>query len=606
MGSRRRRRQNQDGSNEAADKTTPPIPRGAVKWRRLFGYLSPFKGRLAVAIGAMVVANGIGLVFPLIIVQLLESALKPENGMTALNTLALSLIGLFLLQAVFSFIQSFNLAFVGEKIVLNLRTNLYHHLTALSLSFYENKKVGELISRISNDVTLVRSLLTSDIISLITQVMSLVGSVVIVFILNPSLTLFILILIPILLAVGFLFGNPLERISTKVQDELASATGIADEGLQMIRIVKSFTREGYESGRFSAAMNKSFAATVRLSLLRGAFGALMAFLGFGTLAGFLWFGGREVIEGRLSLPVIAGFLVYGTSIAANSVGLAWFYSSFRTALGAVQRVFEILDFVPTILDAPNAHQLAHVEGRIRYEGVSFSYDQRSTVLHEVNLEIAPGEIVALVGPSGAGKTTMFNLIPRFYDATEGTVKVDGHDLRTITQQSLRAQIGIVPQETQLFSGTIKENIAYGRLDASEAEIIEAAKAANAHDFISALPDGYLTVVGERGIKLSGGQRQRIAIARAILKNPRILLLDEATSSLDSESEEAVQDALDRLMQNRTTVIIAHRLSTIKIANRIVVLDQGRIVELGTHDELMGLNGLYARLYNLQFREISLG
>jgi subfamily B ATP-binding cassette protein MsbA len=299
--------------------------------------------------------------------------------------------------------------------------------------------------------------------------------------------------------------------------------------------------------------------------------------------------------------MISGFLIYAISIAASLGQLSSLYGQFREAVGAVRRVFEILDTQPTVVDTPGAADLPAVAGAIVFEDVSFGYEAGLAVLHDVSLDIRPGEIVALVGPSGAGKSTLFNLIPRFYDPTHGVVWIDGHDLRAVTQHSLRSQIGLVPQETVLFGGTIRENIAYGRLDAGEAEIVAAAQAANAHDFIMAAPQGYDTVVGERGVKLSGGQRQRIAIARAMLKNPRILLLDEATSSLDSESEELVQEALDRLMQGRTAVIIAHRLSTIKIAHRIVVLDQGRIVEQGSHTDLMAREGLYARLYLLQFR-----
>jgi ATP-binding cassette, subfamily B, bacterial MsbA len=294
-------------------------------------------------------------------------------------------------------------------------------------------------------------------------------------------------------------------------------------------------------------------------------------------------------------------LIYSITIASSLGGLSSLYGQFREAVGAIQRVFEILDTQPAVADAPNASTLPPVDGAITFDQVSFGYENNVAVINDVSLEIAPGEIIALVGPSGAGKSTLFNLIPRFYDPTHGTITIDGVDIRTVTQQSLRAQIGLVPQETILFGGTIRENIAYGRLEATEAEIVDAAKAANAHSFIMEAPKGYETVVGERGVKLSGGQRQRLAIARAILKNPRILLLDEATSSLDSESEELVQDALNRLMQGRTSVIIAHRLSTIKIAHRIVVLDGGRIVEMGDHETLMAHNGLYAHLYLLQFR-----
>jgi subfamily B ATP-binding cassette protein MsbA len=316
----------------------------------------------------------------------------------------------------------------------------------------------------------------------------------------------------------------------------------------------------------------------------------------------MWYGGREVIAGRLTLAMITGFLMYFISIAASLGGLASLYAQLRAAMGGVQRVFEILDTKPTVQDAPTASELPASNGQITFQDVSFSYENNVPVIQGVSLDIQPGEILALVGPSGAGKSTIFNLIPRFYDPTSGSIQIDGQDLRSITQDSLRAQMAIVPQETLLFGGTIRENILYGQLDASGEEMIEAAKAANAHDFIIEFPKGYETTVGERGTKLSGGQRQRIAIARAILKDPRILLLDEATSSLDNESEGLVQEALDRLMQNRTTIIIAHRLSTIKIADRIAVLDGGRIIELGTHQELMELNGTYARLYSMQFRD----
>lgn len=571
-----------------------------LDWRRLLVYLRPYRLRMAFAILALAVASLTALAFPLVIVQLLDAVLSARDP-NRLATFTLALLGLFFIQALFTFFQSYMLSYVGERIVLDLRTTLYRHLQGLSLDFYANRRVGELVSRISSDVTQVRSVLTNNFTQLLSAIVSLTGSVVIVFILNPRLVGFVLVLALTIVVIGFVFGRGFQRLSTHVQDELAQSTVAVEEGLQGIRVVKSFAREPYEIDRYTNAMERTLAASLRLAVYRAAFGALMAFLGFGAIAAILWFSGQEVLAGRLAFATISGFIIYAITIAANLAQLSGLYSQFREALGAVQRVFEILDTQPTVSDMPGAAVLPHIRGAISFDHVCFAYEQ-AAVLHDISLDIKPGEIVALVGPSGAGKSTLFNLIPRFYDPSSGTVCIDGHDLRGLTQASLRSQIGLVPQETMLFGGSIRDNIAYGRLDASPEEIVAAAKAANAHEFIEATSDGYETIVGERGVKLSGGQRQRIAIARAILKDPQILLLDEATSSLDSESEGLVQEALDRLMHGRTAVIIAHRLSTIKIVDRIIVLDQGRIIEQGGHEELIAHNGLYAHLYAMQFRD----
>jgi ATP-binding cassette, subfamily B, bacterial MsbA len=582
-----------------ARETTTTL--ATLNWRRLLGYLKPYQGRMALAIVALLFSSGLGLAFPLVIVRLLDSVTQAKTY-GPLNTLAGLLAGLFLLQAVFSFVQSYLLTYIGEHIVYDLRTSLYSHLHELSLDFYAARRVGEIVSRLSSDVTQMRTMLTTNITTMLSQVVALVGSIVIVLTLNAQLTFFILALLPVLLLVAFVFGGRIQRASTRIQDQLADSTVVAEEGLQGVRIVKSFGRETYETQRYDAAMQKTFRAALRMALYNSSFTAVMMFLGFGAIAAIMWYGGREVIAGRLTLALISGFLIYGITIAASLGGLGGLYAQLRAAVGGVQRVFELLDTRPSVHDAPGAAVLPASQGQIVFENVSFDYESGVPVLRDISLEIRAGEILALVGPSGAGKSTLLNLIPRFYDPTSGSIRIDGYDPRAITQASLRAQMAIVPQETLLFGGSIRENILYGRLDASDTDMIAAARAGNAHDFIMGFPEGYATVVGERGTKLSGGQRQRIAIARAILKDPRILLLDEATSSLDNESEGLVQEALNRLMQHRTTVIIAHRLSTIKMAHRIVVLDGGRIVELGTHAELLARDRLYARLYAMQFRE----
>jgi subfamily B ATP-binding cassette protein MsbA len=571
---------------------------GGVPWSRLFRYLRPHLRPFAVALVGLLVGSGIGLAFPLIIAGITTQVV--EGGDPAgLDRLILMLFALFCVQAVAGFVQTYLLGAVGERVVAQLRGELYARIITLSLDFHGQHRVGELVSRLSSDVTLIRTMLTQTVTSLLSSVIGLVGSVIILFTLSPTLLLAVLLLAPALITVAIVFGRPLQRVSTQVQDMIAASTTTAEEALSGIRVVKSYVREDWELDRYDRALRGVVGAGTRLALWRAGFGAIMGFLGFGAVALLLWYTGHQVIDGSLGIGTLTGFLLYGIAIGASLGTIAGLYGQFREGTGAVARVFELIDLRPTILDAPDAEPIGAVVGRIEFDGVTFAYSLDQPVLRDITLEVGAGEVLALVGPSGSGKTTLVGLIPRLWEVTSGAIRVDGRDIREVTVESLRARIGLVAQEATLFGGSIRENILYGRLDASEAEMIEAARAANAHDFISVLSDGYDTVVGDRGSRLSGGQRQRVAIARAILKDPPILLLDEATSSLDNESERLVQDALDRLKVGRTTIIIAHRLSTIRAADRIAVLDDGWLVELGTQDELLARDGLYARLHRTQ-------
>jgi subfamily B ATP-binding cassette protein MsbA len=572
---------------------------GGVPWARLFHYLRPHLAPFSVAVVGLLIGSLIGLAFPLIIAGITTEVVAGGDP-AGLDRLIVLLVGLFIVQAAASFVQTWLLGVVGERVVAQLRGDLYGRLITLSLDFHSGRRLGELVSRLSSDVTLVRTMLTQTVTSLLSSTVALIGSVIILFTLSPTLLLVVLLLAPALIAVAIVFGRPLQRVSTQVQDMIATSTTTAEEALSGIRVVKSYVREDWELQRYDGALRGVVAAGSRLALWRAGFGAVMGFLGFGAIAVLLWYTGHQVIDGALGIGTLTGFLLYGVAIGASLGTIASLYGQFREGTGAVERVFEIIDLRPTIVDAPDARPIGSVTGRIELDHVVFAYLPDQPVLREISLTIPAGEVLALVGPSGSGKTTLVGLIPRLWDVTGGSILIDGHDVRQVAVESLRVQIGLVPQEATLFGGTIAENIRYGRLDASEAEVIEAARAANAHDFIDRLPDGYQTLLGDRGMRLSGGQRQRVAIARAILKDPPILLLDEATSSLDNESERLVQDALERLKVGRTTIIVAHRLSTILAADRIAVLDDGWLVELGTQDELLALDGLYARLHRMQF------
>jgi subfamily B ATP-binding cassette protein MsbA len=568
-------------------------------YARLLRYVRPYRRRMILALMALSIGTLLGLTMPLVIRSVVDVVFA-ERSQNKLDLFTMLLALIFLAQAGFSFINRYNMSYVGERVVADLRQQLYNHLISLSLRFFADRRTGEMVSRLTNDVTTLQAAVTDNVVSLLQQSLTLVGGVIFLFWLDWRLTAIILLGIPLVTLTMVYLGRKIRNAAAQAQDRLAEASAVVDEGIGGIRIVKSFAREAYEIARFNAKIEETFAAAINRVKISAILAPTIGFMAFMSIAMTIWFGGSEVIAGRLSPGELVAYLIYTMLVAAPIAAFSGLYAQFQSALGATERLFELLDTQPDIADAPGAYPLPTIIGRVRFEQVSFEYDVAIPVLRDVAIDVQPGQVVALVGPSGAGKSTLINLIPRFYEVTAGRITIDGHDIRQVTGHSLRRQIGIVPQETILFSDTIRENIRYGKLEATQAEIEAAARAANAHTFIMQTPNGYDTLVGERGIKLSGGQRQRVAIARAILKDPRILILDEATSSLDSESEQLVQEALERLMQSRTTFVIAHRLSTITKADWVLVLDKGRLVEQGTHAGLLSRGGLYHKLHTMQF------
>lgn len=567
---------------------------------RILSYIKPYMHRLLFAMVCTIMAAAGNLYIPWIIKDMIDEVLADKNG-TMLNWIAASIIAIFIVRGLFWYGQNYLMSYVGQSVIIDIRAAVLKKLQRLSVSFYDKNKTGTIMSYVTNDVNALQSAMVENTIEMITEGFILIGSVVAMIYLDWRLTLFTVCTFPVVLWFMEFFGKKIRKTGGRIQECTADITSVLQESVASARVIKSFVREDYEVDRFDVKNKANFRANMKNAQLMATLTPVVELVAAIGVTMIIWYGGNNVINGTITAGSLVAFLTYAVNISNPIKRLTRVIGNIQKALAAAQRVFMIIDMPEEIAESRDAKQLPEVSGKVEFQNVSFAYNDKGNVITDLSFSVKPGEVIAIVGPSGAGKSTIANLLPRFYDVNKGDIKIDGHSVREVTLDSLREQVGIVPQETMLFNGSVYNNILYGRLDATKEEIEAAAKAANAHDFIMQLTDGYETKLGDRGVNLSGGQRQRIAIARAILKNPRILILDEATSALDTESERVVQEALDRLMVGRTSFVIAHRLSTVKNADKILVLEKGNLVESGTHDELLALDGLYAHLYKIQYR-----
>lgn len=569
-------------------------------YARLLHYVVSYWRRGVAAILAMILGALTTLAVPWIIRNIIDDVLAAKN-LVALNWIALGILVLFFLRGVFSYIQGYLMSYIANRVIIDIRNEVYARVQRLSLRFFDTRKTGSLMSRLTNDIGALQTAIVDNFVNIVKESVILIGSLVGMVILHWRLTLLCIIIVPLVSITIKYFGRKLKKSGHMMQERIADVTSHLQETIGGIRVVKSFFREDYEIARFRQINQASFGAAMKAARQSSQLSPIVEFIAAIAVTAIIWYGGWSVIDGELTAGELIAFLIYAINLANPVRRLSALYGDIQRSMAAGERVFALLDETPDIREKADAIALPVLRGDVVFDAVHFRYEPSKEVLSGISFHAEPGQKIALVGPSGSGKSTIANLIPRFYDVTAGAIKIDGHDIRDVTLASLREQIGIVPQDTALFNTTIEENIRYGRLDATYEEVAAAVRAANAEEFVRQLPQGLQTPIGDRGLVLSGGQRQRIAIARALLKDPRILILDEATSALDTESEQLVQAALERLMIGRTAFIIAHRLTTIQDADHILVIDRGRIVESGTHQSLLALHGMYYNLYTLRLQ-----
>ncbi len=570
--------------------------------KRITPYIRPYVPHLLAGMFFMLAVSVTGLIQPLLMRRAIDTYITQNKDIAGLTRISLVYLAVYVLNWLCTYWQTYFVSWAGQNIIFNIRQNLFEHLQKLSFNFYDRIEVGRIMSRVTNDVNALSELVSSGILNVINDVFRLAGIIGIMLSLNWRLALLTFTTLPFLVLLATKFRWRMRRAYHEVRRKIATVNANLQESISGIRVVQSFTREDTNAARFDATNAENMQANMQAAQLHSMFGPLVDLVGVVGVAMVLWYGGNLVRTGILTVGTVYAFINYVNQFYMPIRDLAQVYNTWQSATVSIDRIFEVLETEPEVQDAPGAYELPPIDGRVVFDDVTFGYYPERPILHDINLIAEPGQTIALVGPTGAGKSSIINLLSRFYDPQEGSITIDGHDLRDVKLKSLHDQMGIVLQDTFLFSGTIRDNICYGRPDATDEEIYAAARAVNAHEFIMRLPDGYDTEVHERGARLSIGQRQLISFARALICDPRILILDEATSSVDAYTEVIIQQALDRLLEGRTAFVIAHRLSTIRNADKIIVIDQGRIVEQGTHEELLEKpDGLYRLLYEMQYK-----